>query len=185
MSVLPIRGTPAFTVLSMRKGLADPCRCVRRLRAGHRNVMGLISDVFSDSLLYVITEILPPGTGKHDIAAVAVKALEALWDDRHLVESPAQARTLLYKSVLDLCKAESPGLDEQEAMLTVAFAEIARSMIEMEKALPKRLLRFYRLKFVLRKPDPEIAAELNLSEGQVLQYASEIRAFIGKMPKWD
>ena len=178
------RGVPSLAIFSSQDGLTDPLRCVRSLKAGRPGALEQIRKVFVDSLLYVTTELLPKDTDKQRIAEIVVHAFQKLWAQRESIPDPATVKVFLHKCVLDECKALLPGMDEQTALLTVAFAEIARVMVETERALPKKYQRFYKMKFIAQRPDAEVAEELGMKPKEVEKYTREIRAFMTAIPKW-
>jgi hypothetical protein len=178
------RGVPSLAIFSSQNGLADPGRCIRRLKAGKMDALTQIRKVFADSLLYVASEIMPKDTEKMRIAEIVVGAFQSLWENRESAGEPGAVKIYLHKMVLEACKKENPGLDEQAALLTIAFSEIARVMVETENALPKKYQRFYKMKFISQRPDAEIGAEMDMSLTEVEQYTKEIRAFMGSIPKW-
>jgi len=179
MRLRRFRGVP-----SSPSGFADPGRCVRSLRVGREAALQQIQTIFADSLKYVATQLLPKDTSKERIAGVAVDAFQALWEHRESIHQPVDVRNFLNQYVLDACRGIFPGMDEQQAQLIVAFSEIARVMIETERALPRKYQRFYKMKFVLRAPDALILGELGLSPEEFVQYTQEVKAFISTIPKW-
>ena len=85
---------------------------------------------------------------------------------------------------MDACKGLNPALDDRSTHMTVAFAEIARTMIATEQALPKKYQPFYKTKFVLKRSDALVGEELGLTPQEVRSYAGEISAVIKALPRW-
>jgi hypothetical protein len=140
--------------------------------------------VFSDSLIYIATELLPTGADKRLVAEVVVGAFQSLWVHRESIQVPEQVKIFLNQTVMDACKRLNPSLDKQSTEMTVAFAEIARTMIETERSLPKKYQVFYKTKFILKRSDTLVGQELGLTPEEVGLYTKEVRAVIKKLPKW-
>ena len=179
MRLRRFRGVPTSA-----SGFADPGRCVRGLRVGKPAALQQIQSIFADALIYVTTELLPKDTEKVQVAGVVLDAFQSLWEHRESIQNPVDTRNFLNTYVLDACRRLYPGLDEQKAQLIVAFSEIARMMLQTERALPKKYQRFYKMKFVLRAPDAAILEELGLSPEEFAQYTQEVKAYMSTMPKW-
>jgi hypothetical protein len=179
------RGFPSLAIFSLQNGLTDPGRCIRRLQSGKPDAFEQIRLIFADALLYVASEILPKDTDKVQIAKMVFNAFQSLFEKRETVRAPGDVKIFLHRQVLNACKAIHPSLDEQAALLVVAFSEIARVIVETEKALPKKFQRVYRMKFVLQKSDEMIADELSIPLQEVASYILEVRNFMNTIPKWD
>jgi len=177
-------GVPSLAIFSSQNGLAEPARCGRNLRAGRPTAFEQVRKVFADSLLYVASELLPKDTEKGKAVEIVVGAFQALWNQRESMQDPGSVKIFLHRKVLDGCKAHYPGLDEQAALMTVAFSEIARVMVETEHALPKKYQRFYKMKFIAQKSDMEIGEELSMRPEEVEKCIREIHAFMSAVPKW-
>ena len=146
--------------------------------------MKQIRSVFSESLIYVATELLPKGADKRQVAEIVVGAFQSLWVHRESIQDPVQVKIFLNQTVMDACKRLNPAVSEQSTHMIVAFAEIARTMIEAERALPQKYQSFYRAKFVQKQSDVFVAKELGLTPEEVRLYASEVSAVIKALPKW-
>jgi hypothetical protein len=157
---------------------------VRNLRAGRPAAFEQVRKVFADSLLYVASELLPKDREKGKAVEIVVGAFQALWNHRESMQDPASVKLFLHRKVLDGCKENYPALDEQAALLTVAFSEIARVMVETEHALPKKYQRFYKMKFIAQKSDMDIGEELSMTPEEVEKCIREIHAFMSAVPKW-
>jgi hypothetical protein len=178
------RGVPSLSIFWFQSGVADPGRCVRNLKAGRPSALKQIRSVFSDSLLYIATELMPKDTDKRRIAEIAFAAFEALWDHRESIQDPEDVKIFLNKTVMEACRQQNPSVDNRSAMMVTAFAEIARTMIEMEKALPKKYQRFYKMKFIMKLPDADIGDELGLDASETKRYTAEVTAFMKGVPRW-
>ncbi|WP_133990051.1 hypothetical protein [Dinghuibacter silviterrae] len=127
---------------------------------------------------------MPKDTDKRRIAEIAFGAFQALWDHRESIQDPAGVKIFLNNTVMETCKRLNPAVDNRSAVMVTGFAEIARMMMEMEKALPKKYQRFYKMKFIMKLSDADIASELGLDNGEVQQYTAEVSAFMKALPKW-
>jgi hypothetical protein len=178
------RASPSLANFSSLNGYADPERCVRRFKLGKPDAFEQIENIFGDSLLYIATEILPEHTPKKQIGEAVVGAFRSLWNERETFQNPGSVKSFLHRYMLDACQTIYPDMDRQSALMVIAFSEIARVMVQTEHTLPKKFQRFYRMKFIVQRPDDEIAEELALSAEDIAQFKQEIRAFITTVPKW-
>ena len=178
------QGGPSLSIFSSQSGFVDPGRCVHNLKAGRPAALKQIRSVFSESLIYIATELLPKGADKRQVAEIVVGAFQSLWSHRESIQDPEQVKIFLNQTVMDACKELNPALDERSTHLIVAFAEIARTLIATEQALPQRYQSFYRAKFVQKQSDVFVGDALGLTPEEVRLYTGEVSAVLKKLPKW-